>query len=134
MQFIHVNLPVCVLVVQLCLTLFDPMNYSLPGSSVHGILQARVLEWVAIPFFKGSSQPKDRPGSSALQMNSLLPKPTGKPKFICIYICFITNLSIFFQFPLKILWVLVSIALNLYISLGGNDISTILSFLNQEHS
>ena len=40
----------------------------------------------------------------------------------------------FFQFPLKILWVLVSIALNLYISLGRNDISTILSFLIQEHS
>ena len=35
-------------VVQLCLTLSDPMDYSLPGSSVHGIFQARVLEWVAI--------------------------------------------------------------------------------------
>ena len=61
MQFIRVNLHVCVLVAQLCQTLFDPMDYSLPGPSVHGILQARVLEWVAIPFFKGSSQPKDRP-------------------------------------------------------------------------
>ena len=44
---------VCVLVVQLCLTLCDPMDCSLPGSSVYGILQARILEWVAIPFFKG---------------------------------------------------------------------------------
>ena len=35
---------------QLCLTLSDPMNCSLPGSSIHGILQARVLEWVAIAF------------------------------------------------------------------------------------
>ena len=35
---------------QSCLTLCDPMNYSLPGSSVHGIFQARVLEWVAIAF------------------------------------------------------------------------------------
>ena len=35
-------------VAQLCLTLCDPMDYSLPGSSVHGIFQARVLEWVAI--------------------------------------------------------------------------------------
>ena len=36
-----------------CLTLHDPMGCSLPGSSVHGILQARILEWVAIPFFRG---------------------------------------------------------------------------------
>ena len=44
---------------QSCLTLCDPMDYSLPGSSVHGILQARILEWVAMPFSRGSSQPKD---------------------------------------------------------------------------
>ena len=44
-----------VLVAQSCLTLCDPMDYSPPGSSVHGILQARVLEWVAIPFSEGSS-------------------------------------------------------------------------------
>ena len=37
----------------------NPMDYSLPGSSVYGILQARVPEWVAIPFSKGSFQPKD---------------------------------------------------------------------------
>ena len=47
------------LVAQSCLTLCDSMDYSLPGSSVHGILQARVLEWVAIPFSKRSSQPRD---------------------------------------------------------------------------
>ena len=41
-------------------TLCDPVDYSLPGSSVHGILQARILEWVAIPFSRGSSQPRDR--------------------------------------------------------------------------
>ena len=39
-------------VAQLCLTLSDPMDYSLPGSSIHGIFQARVLEWVAIAFSK----------------------------------------------------------------------------------
>ena len=43
------------LVVQSCLILCDPMDFSLPGSSVHGILQARILEWVAIPFSRGSS-------------------------------------------------------------------------------
>ena len=41
------------LVTQLCLTLCDPMDCSLPGSSVHGLLQARILEWVAISFSKG---------------------------------------------------------------------------------
>ena len=44
-----------VLFTQPCLTLCDPMDYSLPGSSVHGISQARILEWVAISFSKGSS-------------------------------------------------------------------------------
>ena len=43
----------------MCLTLWDPMDCSLPGSSVHGIFQARVLEWVAISFSRGSSQPRD---------------------------------------------------------------------------
>ena len=44
---------------QSCPILFDPMNRSLPGSSVHGILQARILEWVAISSSKGSSRPRD---------------------------------------------------------------------------
>ena len=48
------------LVTQLCLTLSDPVDCNLPGSSVHRILQARILEWVAIPFSRGSSQPRDR--------------------------------------------------------------------------
>ena len=48
-----------VLVNQSCLTLCDPIDSSLPGSSVHGILQERTLEGVAIPFSRGSSQPRD---------------------------------------------------------------------------
>ena len=47
-------------VTQSCPTLFDPMDCSLPGSSVHGILQARILEWVAISFSRGSSWPRDQ--------------------------------------------------------------------------
>ena len=47
-------------VAQSCLTLCDPLDCSLPGSSLHGIFQARVLEWVGISFFRGSSQPKDQ--------------------------------------------------------------------------
>ena len=46
-------------VTQSCPTLCDPVDCSLPGSSVHGILQARILEWVAIAFSRGSSQPRD---------------------------------------------------------------------------
>ena len=46
-------------VAQWCLTLSDPMDYSLPGSSVCEILQARILEWFAIPFPRGSSIPRD---------------------------------------------------------------------------
>ena len=44
---------------QSCLTLCDPMHCSLPGSSVHGILQARTLQWVDIPFSRGSSRLRD---------------------------------------------------------------------------
>ena len=46
-------------VTQSCLTLCDPMDFSLPGFSVHGILQARILEWVTISFCRGSSWPRD---------------------------------------------------------------------------
>jgi len=42
-------------VTQSCPTLCDPMDYNLPGSSVHGILQARILEWLAISLLRGSS-------------------------------------------------------------------------------
>ena len=76
-------------VAQSCPTLSDPMNCSLPGSSVHGIfqarvlewgaitfsmdyivygiLQARILEWVAYPFSRGSSQPRNRTGVSCIE-------------------------------------------------------------------
>ena len=58
-------------VAQLCPTLCDPMD-----CTVHAILQARILEWVAVPFSRGSSQPR----SPALQADSLLPEPPGKPE------------------------------------------------------
>ena len=48
------------LVAQLCLTFCDPMDYSLPGSSVHGIHQARILEWISITFSKGSFRSRDQ--------------------------------------------------------------------------
>ena len=48
------------LAAQSCPTPCDPIDYSLPGSSICGILQARKLEWVAIPFYRGSSRPRDQ--------------------------------------------------------------------------
>ena len=49
-----------VLLVQSCPILCDPMDWSPPGSFVHGILQARILEWVAMPFSRESFQPRDQ--------------------------------------------------------------------------
>ena len=57
---LKVKVKVKVKFTQLCPTLCDPMYYSPPGSSVHGILQARILEWVAISFSRGSSQPRNQ--------------------------------------------------------------------------
>ena len=50
----------CAMLLQSCLTLCDSMDCSPPGSSVHGILQARILEWVTMPSSTGSSQPGDQ--------------------------------------------------------------------------
>ena len=71
-----------VLVTRLCLTLGDPMKCSPSGSPAHGILQARTLEWVAIPFSWGSSPPRGRTPVS-LQADSLLSEPPGRPKPKC---------------------------------------------------
>ena len=77
---------VCVLVTQLCLTLSVPMDCSPPGSSVHGILQARILEW-------GAVSPGDLPtpgiesGSTALQVDPLLSEPPAFKSYIwrCLF-------------------------------------------------
>ena len=65
-------------VAQSCPTLCDHMDGSLPVSCVHGILQARVLEWVAISFSGGSSRLRDRTRSPALQADALQSEPPGK--------------------------------------------------------
>ena len=64
-----------VLVAQSCPTLCDLMDYSLPGSSVHRILQARILEWVAIPFSRDLPDPWMDTQSSILQAVSSLSEP-----------------------------------------------------------
>ena len=70
------------LLAQSCSNPHNPMDCIPPGSSVHGIFQARVLEWVAISYSRGSFQPRDRtciPVFPALQEDSLPAEPTGKP-------------------------------------------------------
>ena len=87
---------VCVLVSQLCLTLWEPVDCSLLGSSVHGLRQAGILEWVAIPLFWTSSQPMIESGSPTLLADSLPSEPPRKPEELNIYnildvIIFLTN-------------------------------------------
>ena len=66
-------------VAQSCPTLCDPMDCSRPGFSVHGIFQARVLEWAAISFSRGSSHPRDRTQVSLIAGRFFTPKPPGHP-------------------------------------------------------
>ena len=72
--------PKKVLVVQLYLTLCNSIDHSLPGSSVDGIFQARILEWVAIPSWGDLSDPGIEPRSYAQQADSLPSEPPGKPQ------------------------------------------------------
>ena len=69
-----------VLVTQSCPAFCDPMVCSRQGSPVHGILRARILEWVAIPFSVDLPDPGIKSGSPALQADSLLSEPPGKPQ------------------------------------------------------
>ena len=80
---------------QSCLTLFDPMDCSPPGSSVHGILPARILEWVAMPSSRGSSHSGIEPLSPALQADSLLLNHRGSPSKDAYVLLF--NTTIFSQ-------------------------------------
>ena len=81
--------------IQSCPTLCNPVDCSLPGSSVHGILQARILEWVAVSFSRGSSPPWDRTlvfcvsciGRQTLYHQHHL----GKPIYIRLCCCLVTS-------------------------------------------
>ena len=80
---INTVLKVKVLVTQLYLALCDHMDCSPPDSFVHGILQARILEWITIPFSRGSSRPRIEPRSPALQADSLPAEPPDP--VICLF-------------------------------------------------
>ena len=91
------------LVTHLCLTLYDPMAYGLPSSYGHGILQARILERVAMPppgVFAGSGTEPVSPASPALQADSLplshqekpsistgAPQTSKEPSGVCVHVC-----------------------------------------------
>ena len=72
-----------VLLAQSCPTLCYTMDCSQLGSSVHGIFQARILEWVAIPFSRGSSKPRNQLGSPTFQADSLLSELPVKESVSC---------------------------------------------------
>ena len=73
------------LVAQLCPTLCNPVDCSPPDSSVHGILQARILEWVAISSPEDSPDPEIKSGSPALQEGSLPSEPQRSPDWVLLY-------------------------------------------------
>ena len=95
----HAKLP------QSCPTLCDPVDCRLPGFSIRGILQARILEWVAISFSRGSSPPRDRtrqadtllsepPGNLQNEDIQLDPLDPSRAKSLCLYV------KVFDAFPL----------------------------------
>ena len=85
---------IVVLITQSCPTLWGPTDYSPPGSCVHGILQTRILEWVTIPFSKGSSQPRDQIQVSCIAGRFFTTWATGKSHWTLILkICLGTSSS-----------------------------------------
>ena len=94
--------PLCVLVAWSHLTLCNPVDCNLQGSPAHGILQARILEWVAIPFSGGSSQPRDPTQVSCItgrvftiwatrEVLSLIGRTTNK-NWAMMAVCFVSSL------------------------------------------
>ena len=90
-------------VAQSWLTLSDSMDYSPPDFSVHGVSQARILEWVAISFSRGSSRTKDQTHTPALQMDSLLLSHWGS---LQQYVTFFQMMEIWFSlsFSFNLCW------------------------------
>ena len=91
------NANVNVLVSQLCPTLCDPMDCSPQGSAVHGILQATILEWVAIPFSRRSSWPRDLSRVSFIAGRFFIVRATGMWETISYF----STMSFIFPYRLK---------------------------------
>ena len=95
------------LVAQLCWTLCDPMDRSPPGSSVHGIPQARILEWFAMPSSKGSSQCMDRTQVSCKEWLSF--SIIGYYKILNIVPCSIQDILVFIYLKIFLNWSIIAL-------------------------
>ena len=90
----------CMLVTQLCLNFCDSIDYRLPDSSVRGILQARILEWVTIPFSRGSFWPRDQTWVSCITGSFFTIWATRKTSWNAVLGCNLQNnrtISVHFQ-------------------------------------
>ena len=100
--YIHMGLSAPLL--QLCLTLCNPMDCSPPGSSVHGILWARILEWVTMLFSKDSSQARDQTQRLLCLLHllhwrlSFYHWATGEAMYICVYIYIMFYVIFYIQY------------------------------------
>ena len=86
----HTHMYMCAKLLQSCLILCDPMDCSPPGSSVHGILQARILEWVAISHCRGSFLPRTEPMSllyPGLAHGFFTTSVIWKALCVCVCVC-----------------------------------------------
>ena len=107
-------------VTQSCPTLCDPMDCNLPGSSVHGIFQARILEWVAISFSRGSSPPRDWTQISCIAGGFFANWATREAPFFHDF----SNLNLF------VLLSLAKVFLSLLMIFSKSQCSTLLIFLH----
>ena len=113
-----------VLIGQSCLTPFDTVDYSPPGSSVHWILQARILEWVAIPYFRRSSQPGDQTQVSHIAGRFFTIWATRETQLIRYYCPILTHVTLLLISP-HIFFVT-----TLLLLLNSTDIFSLMPFLS----
>ena len=111
---------------QSCLTVCDPVHCSPPGSSIHGVLQARILEWVAVSFSRGSSQPRNRTHVSHIAGRRFNLWATREAHIIWVtfgnyvfsysvcYFCRVILISFIFLEGICFLWVFSLIGINLF--------------------
>ena len=110
---------------RLCLTVCDPMNCSQPGSSIYGILQARILEWTVMPSSKGSFWPRDRTclsASPALPGGFLPLVPPGKIHITNLIIRGVISIRGFFSYANLTSNVLSYCSLSIFITVGSRTI------------
>ena len=128
----------CCLVTKLCLTLCNPMDYSPLGSSVHDILQARILEWVAISFSKGSCWPRDRIHIACIagrflplshQGSPILTLPSKEKKWMFRLSVILFYLFIYFRLSVILFYLLIYFRLNVILKINKTGTSLVVQWL-----